>query len=53
MHKSVSAASEDRPYGFDRKVGVGRILKDHPVPFLLRPIREPVETISQKIMPAL
>ena len=44
MHKSVSATSEDRPDGFDRKVRVGGILRDHPVPFPLRPFREPVET---------
>lgn len=27
MHKSVPAASEDRPYGFDRKVRAGEIFR--------------------------
>lgn len=44
MHKSVSAISEHRPYGFDRKVRVGGILGDHLLPFLLRPFGEPAET---------
>lgn len=52
MHKSVSATSEDRPYGFDRKVRVGEILRDHPVPYLLRPFRKLVETRRKELHPS-